>query len=1227
MAIDVTAAFRGITTPLNELYNQIHVRGWTVKDVSFKNGSYLCKIQNPHGESVERVGPDPSTAVGAALIYLIRREHVRGGHRLAMWGTTWTDKLEQVAKAYAQAPVFDPKAAGAWKELADDSVARSKVLAQQIQIEITDEPEPYQTSAEMAEDVHKNRKFKVSRANSHHPIWTVDQNVAFRIVHDILGHCVAGGDFGWQGENLACAAHFPLLTPNAQKALFTECIGQTAYGAFYRSFGPQKVAFLDEYLEPVQSQENPPGHAGLHPTQSIAPTGMPQAEPSPSVGLDKGYVAPHMEGLGLTPVLTKNAGVMRDPNYAYDSGEPPLPLHQQAFLGMQDPLGTKGLRDVADRLDTGWHSWTTPDGKPDLNRMKAAIVNAFRVVLLSPRKNLRWNAIHYQHIQSVPHHVTDPNVYWDHLEKARTDWNVNRGFPADSHIAYSQFVPQVAAWLWKQQGEHDHVPAQYADEAKALLRQWYIEEEEKVLAKKPDDDGELVQNEARKALLKRLKLILNIKPQKRLDVEKPRLFEAAYEQGDTPAGAELPPGTTWQENMLTNEADPVTPDQDKYGAFMGTQLKSVAQISMYAEDLLEAALEDVRNHDGAGHHFRQMALRLASAHNIKGVGPKVVSFAWLLLQPLTSQLATIDVHMMDVLGKNYEKEMNDRDYFKFERELSARRDASGYSHVPLGQFQWGMWDHKRTGPGTHQDHSAMRVENPTHHFNIDWNPPLTQSEWTPPSWWTLTEPAGERAAADYDATVGAGYPRSMIPYRDDPVDVHHFASNPGDILRISLVPSPLMQRRLKNFYKRVSGVGSRAEVGSYQIALAEVVGASDPDVHAIIGNLDGMEFRAASVGVTDGILLMKFESKNFHAAQKAIAAKLELRFASDPQIELGPATLIDGSIPPLPFVFHAKMVKEAVFPPVAPSNAVVPQQPTVQMFRGGNPSAPSYPVIYAPDDNMIYVGGPGTYHNQLRAKFNSKKAVGAPEHDAILWKNGQVRWYNPPADPGIILMPLDTFFKRPHTLQASDDDWDEGRGHYGGSRSLGALTGNEKFSDMEVNDPLLVDTATTPLPDPTWQDSHCMVCGTKTEHGKKYCHWHMPLDSGAMGNPSDPVPPEQRHAAKLQVVHLANPDDEGVHGGGAPIIHSPQDNKVYVGSQGDFHWDLIERDPTLQARYGGRMGPPSLSKGDHHARISGGSGERWVNWYRPNPEGREVEKALMDAGHVDTLNDDYGDEW
>jgi 2'-5' RNA ligase len=214
-----------------------------------------------------------------------------------------------------------------------------------------------------------------------------------------------------------------------------------------------------------------------------------------------------------------------------------------------------------------------------------------------------------------------------------------------------------------------------------------------------------------------------------------------------------------QYNLLTGE------EGLKYGAFMGTHLKAISKISQHSDTLLDAALEDVKSHDGAGHHFRAAVLTLG----ISGVGPKVCSFAWLLLQPMTSQLATIDTHMMDVLGHHYDKEMNNRDYFKFERELAAGRDASGYGHVPLGAFQWGMWDFKRTGEGSHQDHSAMKVLDPVHHQQIDWNAKaqnLKGESWLEqaPDWWRNTQAAREATGQQWDESVAKQFPQNAIPF-------------------------------------------------------------------------------------------------------------------------------------------------------------------------------------------------------------------------------------------------------------------------------------------------------------------------------------------------------------------------------------------------------------------------------------------------------------------------------
>lgn len=785
---DLYSAFRGITTPTPELYAQIAQFGWTPTKVKWdsKTNGFTAEAQNIYGQRVTKHGPDEKTALGNLLVAIMRHTHMRTAaqYKLGMWKTMFTDQLKPIAEAYAKAPTYDQKAAAAFKELADDSVRRAETLKQQLHIEVTDNPEPYANAQEMADDIHKKRHFVVSRANSEHPIWTVDQNVAFRIVHDVLGHAVSGGDFGWQGENLACAAHFPLLTTTAQAALFTECIAQTAYAAFYRSFGPQKVALFPQFTDPALAAENDPNHRGIHPSQSIAPTTMPTVAPSPSPeehgAHPEGFIAPHMEGSGLAPISTpatfskvfsftkRYSSLFADPNAGWSSPHGPLDpdVHGvgNAYLHHADPLESQAVMDNAQLVDTGWSNFKKGDGEPDTQRMKQAIVNAFRVVLLSPRKDLRWNAIHYQDIAHVPADTDDPKVYWDTLEQKRRDWNAKQvknlykdhvspetleqmmQEAATSHQEWRKEWPKFFNIIFQLTG-HDHTKAK--ELAEETLQSWLTEEHQRIEiedSKKPAEkqmSADLIERKASQAMVKRMKMYIKD--------SQPSLDFVAHGE---------------QMGLDINVPEQAPPKVDRYGAFMGTHLKSISQISQHADELLDAAVEDVKHHDGTGHHFRSKVLTLG----ISGVGPKVASFAWLLLQPMTSQLATIDTHMMDVLGHNYEKEMNNRDYFKFERELAAGRDASGYGHVPLGAFQWGMWDHKRTGPGTHQDHSAMRVLDPVHHESVDWATKaanLKGDSWLQqaPDWWRNTQQARDSVAQDWDQNIAPNFAQNATPYQ------------------------------------------------------------------------------------------------------------------------------------------------------------------------------------------------------------------------------------------------------------------------------------------------------------------------------------------------------------------------------------------------------------------------------------------------------------------------------
>lgn len=179
---------------------------------------------------------------------------------------------DAIADAYAAAPLRDAYILPAYSELARDSLERAAVVRLLIDVQETDDAEPYPDPVAMFRDIAGGR-FVVSRANSDHPLWTVAENVAFRIVHDVLGHyaasvamgwhpgadsrpaetvCIAAppvAGFDWPGEVRACVQHVALLPLDARPALFTECLGQTAY-AIREGFDTltQKMADLEPAL-------------------------------------------------------------------------------------------------------------------------------------------------------------------------------------------------------------------------------------------------------------------------------------------------------------------------------------------------------------------------------------------------------------------------------------------------------------------------------------------------------------------------------------------------------------------------------------------------------------------------------------------------------------------------------------------------------------------------------------------------------------------------------------------------------------------------------------------------------------------------------------------------------------------------------------------------------------------------------------------------------------------
>lgn len=505
---NVTAAFQGLSQPLSEILDDIHRRGWTVGKISVKDDQYVAEGKNPHGESLEATGRTDATAAGNLLVRIMRREFMRASAvrtKLGAWDAqVFEQQFSPIAQAYAGAPVYDPKASTAWMELAQDCGRRAAIVRQQIVVEYTDDPVPYDSADEMREDVGKKRHIWITRAYPHHPVWSQQQMLDYRLIVDVLGHMVGGGDWGWHGSCLAFASLAPLFADAPQKAVFTELLGQTAFGMFYRQWGPQKICFLDDLIEPAQQKGNTPGHTGVHPSQSIVPTVLPRI------------------GAAVTEFT-------KDPNADWESGVQPLPDNAYSWQRQEgiDPLDSQTVTDSLRPLDTG------------ISRMhpemaKQAVINALRSSLLGSRSNPRGHAVHYQHVMGIPADVDDPIAYWDALEQQREHWNQAKGYAPGSHKQYWPEEQQLKQWIKASNPKLDDGEVQRA--AKRELLHMTTEEEERILAQ---DQGELlpaevVEHETYEALRRRLKALTKPTVDQNVDFGEHRLYHEAATQDDVP---------------------------------------------------------------------------------------------------------------------------------------------------------------------------------------------------------------------------------------------------------------------------------------------------------------------------------------------------------------------------------------------------------------------------------------------------------------------------------------------------------------------------------------------------------------------------------------------------------------------------------------------------------------------------------------------------------------------
>ena len=823
-----------VATPTNELHERLMELGWRVKKIDFKQGQYIAQGENEStGQEYDARGQTPDMATAALLQYANRSNEVRqrAFAKTARWSRGWHDKKDELAQAYRKLPPFDEKAVAAWKALAAESKIQADEIRKQIGVDVTDDPHPYESADEMRDDVHNNQKLQVSRAGAHgHPVWSPEDVVNFRTVRDALGHGQSHGDWSWAGVNDAAQHHMPLVSPLAREALLAETVGKRAYQDVYPGHDvPHKVGFMSEFLHPVQANEGehvwvphgtmpvPSNDHNLQTVQPVAPAAGPGNWVTPVMnrlpGVMEGYAKPvksipkgilsmqnpekypangevsklHTENSFWKTILSKSVspGLEYDPNHFWEPSQQAPPVDPSADPG-SDYIDVVGATNNAAKLNTEWET-------KEKSVMDQAIMNAFRVAILSPRKHIRWNAAHYQALMH-----TDPSTkavdLWHKLEEERERHNQGLGYEEGSHLAYRKELDYLAHQI--QAEEPELSLAEAMARAKNVVFSQTKKFEKQFAAEFPEKSELRRYNMARRAVADWLKE--NWSPQRGWQPGQQSLMQVANigddinvclncgkSDGRTQAGGifcqdclednpqlKLPqPPIEHTEHTGADEWSP-TPVSDatgfsnedaKYGAFMGNHLDAIAQVGQHIDDIREAALKDIEEDGGRGYVFRNAVMNM----NLPGVNPKVASFAWLLLRPLTSELGIIDTHIARGIRRD-PNAITPKDYYKYERMQRAAKDATGYSHVPLGVYHWGLWDAIRN-PGEHSDHSPLRVLDP-----LPWDSPDAKwdaatsakseapGEWVGPPAFERGRGAMEQTAADFDQEF-AGSPAAQVP--------------------------------------------------------------------------------------------------------------------------------------------------------------------------------------------------------------------------------------------------------------------------------------------------------------------------------------------------------------------------------------------------------------------------------------------------------------------------------
>lgn len=155
---------------------------------------------------------------------------------------------KQIADRYDQLPDYQPEEVWRWELLAQHIQKLYKRMLSKVDVVFVD-GQPYDNAQQMRDEVARTGTLYISKDFNEHPVFSPEQNLKFRAVHDYVVHISPGSggpDFTDRGEIRAYNLHRKLVPPDAWPALFTEVAAQACYANVRGEFPVQKVAVFDD---------------------------------------------------------------------------------------------------------------------------------------------------------------------------------------------------------------------------------------------------------------------------------------------------------------------------------------------------------------------------------------------------------------------------------------------------------------------------------------------------------------------------------------------------------------------------------------------------------------------------------------------------------------------------------------------------------------------------------------------------------------------------------------------------------------------------------------------------------------------------------------------------------------------------------------------------------------------------------------------------------------------